>query len=260
LSAETRVILDVFPGWGFFSRPWRESGFPVLWGPDLAFGEAILDWHLPAGIVWGIVGGCPCQPFSIARWGHTNQLAIQHEDMTPEFVRIITEGQPEWFLSENVRGGPVPVAEGYTSQPMLLDSADFGCVQSRIRRFTFGSRKGLRMFVPETTGRHPDPTPCMVAPRGGGRRTSFEKRMKRRLTIADLLRGVGLPENTPVPWPMKKNDGWGQMLSNAVPLPVGRALRDAILLAMDGGLSHEAREFDRRSGADFTFHLEGRRR
>jgi len=236
MSETGHLVVDLFPGWGFLSQPWSEAGFPVLWGPDLCFSETVEGWHLPEGLAWGIVSGIPCQLFSVARLPHADEPpALQHRNMTRQVERVISEARPIWYLTENVRQAPIPVVEGYKVQALLLDSADFGCAQSRVRRFTFGSRNGAQLGVPETTGRTEDPDPCLTAPRGGGfTRSAFERQRGRRLKISDLLRGVGLPEDTPTPWPLKKNDGWGQMLANAVPLSVGRVLRDAILKAMKG--------------------------
>ncbi len=232
---DARIIVDVFPGWGLLSRPWREAGFPVLWGPDLLFGETVEEWPLPLDVAWGLVGGPPCQAFSIARSGAAGPLDRQCRDMTPEFVRLVKQGEPQWFLMENVRQAPIPRIDGYRVQPMLLDSADFGCYQSRVRRFTYGTRDGTRLAVPESLASNPAPVPCILAPRGGGRRSSFEKRMQRQITIPDLLAGAGLPVDTPTPWAFTKR-GWGQVLANAVPLSVGRALRDAVLEAHGMGV------------------------
>jgi len=226
-----RLVIDLMPGWGFMSKPWREIGWPVLWGPDIWFSEDVRDWTLAAGIAWGIVSGPPCQHASIARWGSTPP-GKEPPDLIPEFERVVAEVEPEWFLMENVRQARPPWIQGYTKQSCLIDSRDYGCAQSRVRRFTFGSRSAVTLAIPLM--RMPptmDPDPCLTAPRGGGRRTAFERRRGRSIKIPDLLRGVGLPEDTPTPWALKQNDGWGQMLANAVPLPIGRAFRDAIIAA-----------------------------
>ena len=225
-----RIIVDAMPGWGFLSRPWREIGYPVLWLSDAWWGDDVHADRLPPGVAWGMVSGPPCQHASIARWGHSRET--NPPDLIPEFERLVAEGQPEWFLMENVRQARPPWLDGYQQQSLLIDSRDYGCKQSRIRRFTFGSRSGVLLAVPVMlVPAEPDPMPTLVAPRGGGRRSAFERRYHRPLTIRDLLLGVGLPEEYPVPWALKRNDGWGQMLANAVPLPVGRAFRDAILRA-----------------------------
>jgi DNA (cytosine-5)-methyltransferase 1 len=105
-----------------------------------------------------VVGGPPCQAFSSSG----NQLSVldPRGALVSEFYRIVEALKPKMFLFENVRGlvtardktgdpGGV-VTElihileeaGYSCKAGLLNSADYGAHQRRVRCFIVGSRKG----------------------------------------------------------------------------------------------------------------------
>ena len=127
-------------------RPqWAGSG----WSPDL------------------LVGGPPCQPFSSS--GAMRSVSDPRGKLFEHFVRLAGELKPRFVLFENVRGlvtarGPrgepgevlYLVKEGfervgYATRFALLNAADYGCPQRRVRCFMIGSRCGP---LPE----FPDPT------------------------------------------------------------------------------------------------------
>ena len=86
-----------------------------------------------------------------------------------EFIRIVCELRPRMFLFENVRGlvtargsngEPGNVIRslldqlqelGYSCRATLLNSADFGAYQRRVRCFIVGSMRGTAPFFPEPT-------------------------------------------------------------------------------------------------------------
>ena len=105
-----------------------------------------------------IVAGPPCQSFSSS--GKQLSILDARGALVNEFCRIIDELKPRMFLFENVRGlvtarnkkgepGGV-ITElihsleeiGYSCKSNLLNSADFGAPQRRVRCFIIGSQKG----------------------------------------------------------------------------------------------------------------------
>lgn len=98
-----------------------------------------------------VVGGPPCQPFSVAG----KQLATQDlRNMIPEFIRAVQEIRPKAFLMENVAGlltskhvkysaSVVQTLEslGYNVFVKVLCAYDYGVAQRRNRVFFVGMKK-----------------------------------------------------------------------------------------------------------------------
>lgn len=117
-----------------------------------------------------VVGGFPCQGFSQA-----NLLRGGKDDRNRlylEFLRIVKDKQPKYFLAENVRGilslaGGSAIAQiesdfasaGYRVQKKLFNVADYGVPQSRLRVIIAGSRSDLPEYAdyvfPEPTHANP---------------------------------------------------------------------------------------------------------
>jgi DNA (cytosine-5)-methyltransferase 1 len=135
------LVLSLFPGIGLLDRAFEEAGFCVVRGPDVLWGGDVRDFHPPASVFDGVIGGPPCQSFSPlvnlvrARGGEPH-----FGDLFPEFERCIVEAVPRWWLCENVRAAPVPGVSGYAAKDFLLDNSWLGEEQERLRRFTFGVR------------------------------------------------------------------------------------------------------------------------
>lgn len=126
------------------------------------------DFRIPEGEELDLLaGGPPCQPFSSA--GSQLGLDDPRGKLFQHFARLVSELSPRMFLFENVRGlvtarGPsgrpgealdlVRKAfeeVGYATRCTLLNAADFGAAQRRVRLFIIGSRLAT---LPE----FPDPT------------------------------------------------------------------------------------------------------
>ncbi len=121
-----------------------------------------VDWSSLRGKVDLVAGGPPCQPFSVAG----NQKANQDErDMLPEFVRAVREVRPKLLLMENVAGlttaKNLPYLErkldelrelGYEVNYRVLNSADFGVAQERLRVIILGSLISMPDFPKATHG------------------------------------------------------------------------------------------------------------
>lgn len=120
-----------------------------------------------------VVGGPPCQAFSSS--GKQLSVLDPRGALVAEFCRIVDEVKPRMFLFENVRGlvtardkkgepGGV-VSEllrilgdiGYSCRATLLNSADYGSHQRRVRCFILGSRRGTAPEFPSPEfAREPD--------------------------------------------------------------------------------------------------------
>ncbi len=141
-----RLVLSVFPGIDLLGRAFEEEGFCVVRGPDLIFGGDIRAFHPPTGVFDGIIGGPPCQCFSILKRLNPH-AGEKHGNLIPEFERIVAEARPRWFLMENVTTAPLPSVLGYVSQPFILNNRWVGGVQERQRLFVFGTPGGRCLQV-----------------------------------------------------------------------------------------------------------------
>jgi len=114
-----------------------------------------------------VVGGPPCQAFSSS--GKQRSVLDERGKLVHEFLRIVDEIKPRMFLFENVRGlvtarddsgepGGVicDLLEqfqeiGYSCRATLLNAADYGSYQRRVRCFILASRHGRAPVFPEPT-------------------------------------------------------------------------------------------------------------
>ena len=141
-----------------------------------------------------IVGGFPCQGFSVANWKRT--VNDERNFLYREMVRIIREKKPKYFVAENVKGlasmekGAVLEAIksdfqgiGYQVRSEVLNAADYGVPQSRQRLFIVGVRQDIDFnisFPPPPTHTSPD-----IAKLVG---------LKPWLTVGEALRDIPDPE------------------------------------------------------------------
>src|SRR6185312_12564688 len=145
ILAVSGPVLSLFPGIGLLDRAFEEEGFCVVRGPDLLWGGDVKRFHVPRGVFAGIFGGPPCQAHSTYA-GINRKLGNRiAEDLTPEFARCVAEGQPDWFLMENVPKVPSVRVDGYAVHRLVLDSRWLGEPQSRKRVWQFGTRCGARL-------------------------------------------------------------------------------------------------------------------
>lgn len=114
-----------------------------------------------------LIGGPPCQAFSSA--GKQESIFDDRGQLIYEYLRILKEMRPKTFLFENVRGlvtakgrnnepGEILIdllslfeKSGYNCRVALLNSADFGAYQRRVRCFILGSRIAAAPFFPMAT-------------------------------------------------------------------------------------------------------------
>ena len=96
-----------------------------------------------------IIGGPPCQDFSIA--GHRNEN-LGRSDLTLSFAKIIEKIRPKWFLMENVprieKSNILKLAKekfinsNYGLTQIVLDANKCGVPQARKRFFLIGELNG----------------------------------------------------------------------------------------------------------------------
>ena len=169
------VCVDLFCGCGGLSTGLLDAGIDVRLGVDLdAPSVATFDLNhrsrgsksLQADVreltgaqlaalaedrIQLLVGGPPCQPFSVA--GKRRALADHRGDLIFEFVRLLDETQADAYIFENVPNlagvakGEVLVdllaafsEVGYTASPQVLLAANYGVGQMRKRLFIVGTR------------------------------------------------------------------------------------------------------------------------
>jgi DNA (cytosine-5)-methyltransferase 1 len=200
------LVLSLFPGIGLLDMAFEEVGFCVVRGPDL---------------LWG-------------------------GDVSPEFERCIREAQPTWWLMENVVRAPVAVVDGYTTVPLVLNNRWLGAEQNRLRRFCFGSQRGLRLRPAVVALESIDWASAVTSAHPGERRTHSSKSTGGRIPLYSTARALelqGLPadffDRFEPECPLKDR-GKLKLLANGVPLPMGRAIARAVLEATAQGQRLEA--------------------
>lgn len=137
----------------------RPSGCRATWAPDV------------------LAGGPPCQPFSSA--GKQLSFDDPRGRLFENYVRLAQALKPRLLLFENVRGlvtakGPSDVPGealalvlrafneiGYATSCALMNAADYGCPQRRVRLFIVGARQEPLPSFPERTHEEPSVTPSL---------------------------------------------------------------------------------------------------
>ena len=162
--------ISIFSGIEAASVAWGPLGWePVAFSEIDEFPSAVLrarypnvpnlgditkvDWSPYRGAVDLVVGGSPCQSFSVA--GKREGLMDARGQLMLEYVRAVREIEPRWFLWENVPGAlsqdrgrafGTLLREmdelGYGMAWRVLDAQFFGVAQRRRRVFLVGCARG----------------------------------------------------------------------------------------------------------------------
>lgn len=164
------TIASLFSGAGGMDLGFKNAGFNIVWANDndpdsVATYNNNIGQHCVLGDIReidleqipdvdGIVGGFPCQGFSVANTARTVDDKRNH--LYRSFVKSLKIKQPKFFLAENVKGilslGGGLVFEkilrdfegsGYKCRVAVVNAADYGVPQNRIRVFIFGVRRDL---------------------------------------------------------------------------------------------------------------------
>lgn len=178
-------IIDLFSGCGGLSHGFKQNGFKIkianeYWKPAIEtykkfnpntflIEKKIEDWtnkeikknlsSLNIKKVLGVVGGPPCQGFSMA--GNRNKKDSRN-NLYKEFNRIIQVTQPSFFVLENVKGILTMKDEKnekvidkiikemkslkpkYTVNYRILNAADYGVPQQRERVVFIGIKTDMK--------------------------------------------------------------------------------------------------------------------
>lgn len=211
------LILSLFPGIDLLGRGFEEHGFCVVQSGDIILGKDIRHFRGLKNKFDGIVGGSPCQDFSLARRSPPTGYGLE---MLREFKRVVLECSPEWFLLENVPNVPKISIEGYQMQRFFLNANECGSVQNRHRYFQFGSKQGFVLDI------HRQPKPqkserCVMATEG----SKTERRTWEQFCeLQGITQSFDLPDLTKL--------GAYKVVGNAVNLHVSRTIAAAIRAAM----------------------------
>ena len=173
---ERKKIIDLFCGCGGFSRGFEDAGFEVALAID-NWNDAINTFNLnhkkSVGVtrniydftnleikefaiknnVVGIIGGPPCQGFSMVGKREEND---ERNTLYLQYVRFVEQIKPEFFVLENVKGlltlkkgfFKKDIVErfsnlGYNVTYKVLKACDYGVPQKRERVFFVGLRKDI---------------------------------------------------------------------------------------------------------------------
>lgn len=206
------LVLSLFPGVGLLDRGFEDAGFCVVRGPDKIWGGDIRKFKPSSGHFRGVIGGPPCQDFSRARRAPPTGEGLE---LVSQFVRVVCDAAPEWFLMENVPGSPTVTgpfsAAGYHVQFFYLDASHVGSEQRRSRKFHFGFKTGRELvFQRDAAG---EAAPTVLASKCGG------------LSWQHFVRLQGLPEGFDLPFTKAAKF---RAVGNGVPYPLAKALAEAI--------------------------------
>lgn len=169
-------IIDLFSGAGGFSYGFQKAGYNIIASNDIwqdaintinynhgkeighnlpisEFNDTILPTILRDNNVDGVIGGPPCQGFSMVGTRKEND---ERNNLYLEYVRTVELTNPQFFVLENVPG-LLSMSEGYFKKDIInrftklgynvtykvLTASDYGVPQARKRVFFIGIRKSL---------------------------------------------------------------------------------------------------------------------
>jgi DNA (cytosine-5)-methyltransferase 1 len=178
-------VVSLFSGAGGLDLGLADAGLEVVWANDI-YMDAVATYRqnlgdhidtrdiceIPSSEIPDcevVVGGFPCQGFSVANWGRS--LGDPRNSLYKQLVRVVADKRPYYFVGENVKGlasmGKGDVlrqivgefeALGYRVQHQVVNAADYGVPQMRKRLLIVGTREDQpdnMVFPPKPT--HADP-------------------------------------------------------------------------------------------------------
>lgn len=166
-------IISLFSGAGGLDLGFEKAGFKTVWANEYDneiwetfeknFSSTKLDRRsivdipstdIPDAI--GLIGGPPCQSWSEA--GKSRGIEDHRGQLFFEFIRVLRDKRPLFFLAENVSGMLAPrhsealqniknhfIESGYNLSLKLLNAHDYNVPQDRKRLFFIGFRNDLNV-------------------------------------------------------------------------------------------------------------------
>lgn len=166
-------IISLFSGAGGLDLGFEKAGFKTVWANEYDneiwetfeknFTNTKLDKRSIANVpsldipdAIGLIGGPPCQSWSEA--GKSRGIEDHRGQLFFEFIRVLRDKKPLFFLAENVSGMLAPkhsealeniknhfIESGYTLSFKLLNAHDYNVPQDRKRLFFIGFRNDLNV-------------------------------------------------------------------------------------------------------------------
>lgn len=173
------TLVSLFSGAGGMDLGFKKAGFDILWANDFNLDATItyknnIGDHIVHGDITQIdsseipdnpdviIGGFPCQGFSIANTKRS--MNDERNFLYREMLRIIKDKEPKVFVAENVKGilsmqkGKVIemikndfIKLGYKVDIKLLNAAEYGVPQARERVIIMGNKIGADNIFPIRT-------------------------------------------------------------------------------------------------------------
>lgn len=165
-------IISLFSGAGGMDLGFAKIGFNVIWANE--YDSTIWETYEKNHNIFldkrdvrkvsseeipecdGIIGGPPCQSWSEA--GALRGIEDSRGKLFYEFIRILKDKTPKFFVAENVSGMLADIHKeavqnimhqfkeaGYQVNIKLLNASDFGVAQDRKRVFYIGFREDLNV-------------------------------------------------------------------------------------------------------------------
>ena len=170
------TVLDLFCGAGGMSLGFEQAGFDVVAGIEIdPVHAAVHRYNFPdckmyrddistltgkkiledLGFIDVVIGGPPCQGFSLIG---KRDMADERNKLIMEFMRMVSEVRPNYFVMENVAGLMIGKAKSFLEEAIsfievkgysvikpvrVLNASDYGVPQNRKRLFLFGYKNGL---------------------------------------------------------------------------------------------------------------------
>jgi len=215
-------FLSLFAGIGGLDLGLERAGWECVGQVEIEpFAVAVLEKHWPnvrrwsdvrevtaadvlgsVGTVDAIVGGFPCQPWSVAG---QQRGADDPRHLWPEYYRLVCGLRPRWIIGENVpgllpRGADAVLADletaGYTCWPIVLGADDCGAPHRRKRVFFVAKLANADCQLSRQG--HPDT--------GSGDTGAAPFNVAQRVAVVSGVRGAG-PQSVVAD---ADSTGWGQ--------------------------------------------------
>lgn len=176
-------VLSLYTGAGGLDIGFHRAGFNIIWANDIdkyatstyqnlfpnhdVRTGSLLNQELPnKKDIDVVIGGPPCQGFSVAGKMDPNDPRSQH---VWNFMGVVQKMEPRVFVMENVKGLAVnsrwkglleslqkeAKIMGYETRIELLNASHYGVPQARERMFLIGTKEGQISTPLETTKKNP---------------------------------------------------------------------------------------------------------